>query len=637
VTAGRKPRKPRNAADRRQWRRQQQQRRALQRQALAAATAHQHAAPFGVQIAMLDALDRWRAQLPEDYDPPFPDSRVEWAMKVIDSVPVVDEVDKWMKLAYKGPGGRPRSLSVRALFVGLILTVESGKGLAFRLITNSLYHRLSQDMRDELGVGSAPTTPEEYDAAYQRVRRLFWRVVDLMDPSPLPKNRVLEKEELAARTRPMSDLQIAEAYRRLDLVTNWLLEASFGMLPRWVRRRWDGSVALDATPVEANAYGTGAASGYASCDPQAAWYVREGDHRDPESLPDAKIGKGRKQRDTLRKILWSYEATFAIMGPDKPERDRYFPRLVIGLACHRPGADPAGNAQRVLRSVHERGHPAGWLGADRLYLPDCKPEEFQLIVTTELDFRLVMDYRNDQLGIQATAHGAIMVEGWWYCPAMPQGLIDATKDFRAKKIDQLTYLKRLKERRAYRVRPKEGPDGTAFICPAQGERATVCCPLKPAKPGSAVRLTIPLVPKPPARAPKICTQTRVTIEKTVGAKYAQPLQYGTNEHHGLYTVLRNTVEGANGTAKNHYEQELDNPTRRPGRGIAAAHLYVALILFSENLRRIRRWADDAKVDTDGNVVVKNPRKTARKRPRPGEGYSSRKVVFPGDGAAPALT
>jgi hypothetical protein len=34
-----------------------------------------------------------------------------------------------------------------------------------------------------------------------------------------------------------------------------------------------------------------------------------------------------------------------------------------------------------------------------------------------------MDYRADQLGIQASTGGAILVEGTWYCPALPEPLI----------------------------------------------------------------------------------------------------------------------------------------------------------------------------------------------------------------------
>jgi hypothetical protein len=41
-----------------------------------------------------------------------------------------------------------------------------------------------------------------------------------------------------------------------------------------------------------------------------------------------------------------------------------------------------------------------------------------------------MDYRIDQLGIQANTGGAILVEGTWYCPALPGPLITATTSLR---------------------------------------------------------------------------------------------------------------------------------------------------------------------------------------------------------------
>ena len=50
-----------------------------------------------------------------------------------------------------------------------------------------------------------------------------------------------------------------------------------------------------------------------------------------------------------------------------------------------------------------------------------------------------MDYRADQLGIQATPADALLVEGSWYCPALPEPLITATAALRAKDIDRDTH------------------------------------------------------------------------------------------------------------------------------------------------------------------------------------------------------
>lgn len=65
------------------------------------------------------------------------------------------------------------------------------------------------------------------------------------------------------------------------------------------------------------------------------------------------------------------------------------------------------------------------------------PNEWQLPVRA-LGYKPVYDYRVDQLGKQAGTEGAIMVEGTWYCPSMPQDLIDATEDLYAERIDRET-------------------------------------------------------------------------------------------------------------------------------------------------------------------------------------------------------
>ena len=55
-----------------------------------------------------------------------------------------------------------------------------------------------------------------------------------------------------------------------------------------------------------------------------------------------------------------------------------------------------------------------------------------------LGYQLVPDYRIDQLGLQGTHQGMILVDDSFYCPAMSEALINATKDFRDGKIDEAT-------------------------------------------------------------------------------------------------------------------------------------------------------------------------------------------------------
>jgi len=113
------------------------------------------------------------------------------------------------------------------------------------------------------------------------------------------------------------------------------------------------------------------------------------------------------------------------------------PELALGLALTRPGEDPGGTGARMLASIVARGLNTGWLGYDRAYTA-ARPERFHLPARA-LGYSPVTDYRADQLGIQANASGALLVEGSWYCPAIPEPLITATTDLRAKTIDPGAY------------------------------------------------------------------------------------------------------------------------------------------------------------------------------------------------------
>ena len=154
-------------------------------------------------------------------------------------------------------------------------------------------------------------------------------------------------------------------------------------------------------------WGTGSQIVVHSSDPDAGFYRRERDARDDSA-----------ERAPTSKTLWAYDATLAITGPDDPDDELRRPSLVVGMApLHRPSTEPGRNAIKALQSVSERGHPANWLAADRAY-SSAKPEDFQLPARS-LGYKVIFDYKIDQLGIKDEAQGFIQVEGAWYCPSMP--------------------------------------------------------------------------------------------------------------------------------------------------------------------------------------------------------------------------
>ena len=158
--------------------------------------------------------------------------------------------------------------------------------------------------------------------------------------------------------------------------------------------------------------------------------MREGDHREHEDH------KGRKRS----KVAWALEATIVTMARGPGETPQH-PNLALGLVLARPGEDPGGVGVRVLASLVARGYKPGFLGADRGYT-QVAPEHFHLPVRA-LGYSLVMDYKENDLGRQANSGGAVLVDGCFYCPAMPEPLVSATGDRRAATINEVTFTARI--------------------------------------------------------------------------------------------------------------------------------------------------------------------------------------------------
>jgi hypothetical protein len=254
----------------------------------------------------------------------------------------------------------------------------------------------------------------------------------------------------------------------------------------------------------------------------------------------------------------------------------------------RPGEDPGGTGARVLASVAARGHKTGPLGFDRAYT-QALPERFHLPARA-LGYQPVMDYRAGQPGIQASAGGALLAEGSWHCPALPEPLITATARLRDHAITRELYDQQIAARAPWQLKRKDGPDTDGYqrlSCPAQGGHPRLMCPLREAS--LSPRDGRPKVLQPPEEPPKICTQTAITIAPGTGARYRQDLPYGTPTWHARYATLRNTIEGLNGYAKDPAHQALGQPGRRRVRGIAAQSLFTALLLMAANIRKIRAW------------------------------------------------
>jgi hypothetical protein len=501
------------------------------------------------------------------------DQTVAFAAELIDrsgKAPVIEA-------ALAHATGRPRPLPVRAVLTALLCLALDDRPLFLTDTTRLLFQQLPETSRRLLGVPGTATTERAFKAAYRRVRYCFGAIRSVMDPSPLPKNRRLTEQDLKARARPMTPAQAQAARGRLEAFINALLEASISALTEEELGAYDGSAGLDATPVPLFSRGPSKRTGLCASDPDGGWYVREGDHRERED------DKGKP----LRKISWALEATIATMARPPGARPAH-PNLAAGLALTRPGEDPGGTGARVLASLAARGHKTGWLGYDRAYT-QALPDRFHLPARA-LGYSPVMDYRADQLGIQANSQGALLVEGTWYCPALPEPLITATTRLRDHAITRDLYDQQITARYPYQLKHKDGPDAGGYqrlSCPAAGTRPRLICPLR--QPSLTPRDGRAKVLQPPPEPPRICRQTAITIAPDIGARYRQDLPYGSPAWHKSYATLRNTIEGLNGYAKDPAHQALAQPARRRVRGITAQSIFTALLLMAANIRKIRAW------------------------------------------------
>ena len=520
----------------------------------------------------------------------MPDAMVHKTIQLVDQMGVLDRIQSWRDAERRGPGGRPETFPMRALLVAMVLCVTTDQPLLVTTVCDVLFVQITPAMRAALGVPAAPGPLDHKGraACYRNVRSRLHTLLDLMDPSELPKNRRLDPAAFEAAValriaiRSQADREVRR--ERLTWFINQILKVSFDMVPHELRGQWQGSVAVDATVVPAFARPESRKWGRdktgflrSSADPDAAWY-----HRDPDGR-DADVAAAKKS-------VWGYELTIAVTANDDPNTEPDIPSLVVGMApLHRPSVAPGPNAIVALASIEERGHPTGWLAGDRAYT-NQKPQHFQLPARA-LGYRLVLDYKSTQLGVQDSFGGMVQVEGGWYCPSMPDALIHAERDFRNGVIDRDTYQARLEERWRYRILPRGLPDAeghTRMRCPAANPSPVLRCDLKPRSVrletwGKARVLVLRDVRDAP---PTICTQESITVPPDAGAKLGQDLLHNSDEWWAHYSTSRNSIEGFNGFVKDGAHEALDDPERRRVHGVAAQTVFVAFLILAANLRKI---------------------------------------------------
>lgn len=553
----------------------------------------------------------------------FADRDVDAVFDAVRQSKVVEFVEHRVE-ARKDKKGRPTAVKYRALIVAMLLTAIDGKGCLASEIAKTMYRRLSPTAMALLDLDPLPNaTTRTMERQQQwmiekRTRGALHRLLSVLDPSIHPKGKAMPWEQLRALDRSLTDEEIQERQAALSVFCQSVLQTPYNLLPTKVKQKYRGSACIDATPLRIHARGFSVDSDRASTDPDAAYYARTGDHSEDGD-------------PTFRKAFYAYDINLMVAVCDHLGDRQYMPALPYAMHLDRPGVDPAGAARRMFASLARTQHQPRYLAGDGLYaLAD--PDTFHT-PARETGWKLVLPIMDGHTGVQASMEGLLLVDGHWYCPSIPQVLIDAVDDFRAKTIDLDVYRQRIKARESYSARFKgTNASGTErYGCPASGSHPSVICALKPKSedqkfiggPVLGVRLKDRIIPDPATQTngvwPKPCRQESVTLDvhtrigdgAVAAARYTQDLVFGTDEHTCTYNALRQSQEGLHGFAKDDAYEALGTPGKRRIKGRAAQSVFAAFLLAAAGIRKVRVFLRNAIIDDNGDRYV--PR-----RPRKGE-------------------
>lgn len=571
-----------------------------------------------------------------------PDEWLPWVHRLVQAT---DLVPWWEQkiLDAKVKSGRPNGVTVEAALTGLFGTASMGRGFAHTEVARLLHTTASDELQDVLGIrpllhGTARLTGEQATSKHlkrdwaieRRVGRRSDSTIDVINPSPWEQpDRLITADEAETRLRDKTPEQLAQAQEDLDKVVQDILAAPYKVMPRAIRRQWNGAKAVDGTGIPLAARKRGEWSQHVSWDRDGGWFSHAdkptGDrhaHRKTKSTSKVKTKGKSKIARTPADGFFGMEAHLIIAADDSVGNRSYFPALPLALALDAPGFRPAENATGLLRNLNNRKVKKGVLSGDRLYIGQ-NPEKFHALVE-EYGGSLITDFRIDMLGRQGNYQGADQVEGNEFCPMMPDDLANATIYYRDKTHADYKNLplwkERMKARTIYMMRNKSAPkeDGRRQLqCPAAGSSPLVKCALKPKsvdlvlltkQPDGTVADSRPDIVVREDRlkdgeVPTCCSQPTFTLQKADGLKHRQAEQYGLPRHAAIHKALRNSQEGIHNFAKDDQHEALAAPGKRRKRGIAAQRLYQAIGWAVAALRKIVFFIKHARTDADGRLYV----------------------------------
>ncbi|MFG1617856.1 hypothetical protein ACGFI3_34295 [Nonomuraea wenchangensis] len=528
----------------------------------------------------------------------IPDAVISHYARLLDDSGVMPLID-----AKLGPRPGPAGVPIRAVLVCLMVSIHhSGKATlaeAWRLAAFCL----SPAAREHLGLdpdGPHPDDPHTCLADNRRFYRAFDRLTSLLDPARHDRRTRLPQHEADLLATAWEDTDRDHTRKRdllQDIVTALVLTPV-----RWGKGRgyltgFHGDVGIDTTaaPVFARPPRARRSTGelFASTEITAGWHHSAG-NGPPE---------------------YGYSATLTVAARTRSALGS-FPQLALGLVLDTPHKRIGANAITTLKPLAVLGLPTAFAAVDRAYT-DQQPGHFAR-PARELGYKLALDYKVDQRGVQGSAHGALLIDGSLTCPLIPDKLARATTglDDAAIRIPshELTALITAREPYLLRLKQSANADGALrFQCPAAGTSPSVTCPRfdrlhqrgpsrpaavdltdarqRAAHPAAKPRILPPTPDHKSGELPKICHQHTITLHPgDLGHldKFRQDLAYLSPSWRGTYSTVRAMTEGLNGRLKGH-DLDLSDPKNRLAHGRVAQTILVALLVTVANDHFLDAW------------------------------------------------
>ncbi|WP_327129408.1 hypothetical protein [Streptomyces sp. NBC_01727] len=537
----------------------------------------------------------------------IPDSKVGQLDTLLHDSGVLGLIDP--ELAGRpGPDGLP----VRTVLVGLLLSLHYHHSASLADTCRVLTDELRQPARQWLDVPNIdPADPHARIAFSRRVYRAFDRLTTVLDPHRCDRRRRLPEDEAADIAAAWQDSDPEHVRRRalLQEISDRLVLVTVRLAHhRGLFKSWQGDIGADTTPIPAWHHPPSPRRELASVEITAGWHYCGGSE-------DGIFGHSAT-------LLVAASRRHPAHHQQVGQRVSEHPQLALGLVLDTPGKRTGPNAIHALTRLTPFGFPTGLLAADRAYTDQTTAHFAQ--PARQLGYQLVLDYKQEQRGVQGTHHGALLVEGSLACPAMPTALARATAgldDRAVRDLDDDTPLSQLiAAREPYFLKVKQSADARGAIrlqCPAAGPSPSVTCSrfnqvhhITTPRPAVvdltnqrataahiAAKPTVPLPhaerlrPPDSGQLPPICRKPTITVlPGDLGKldKYRQDRHYLHPTWQDAYRPGRANIEGLNGRIKSHHIDVAD-PKKRLAHGRVAQAILLALMICSINLHMLSTW------------------------------------------------